>query len=803
MSTAVIAPPLPDAPYRGIEPFRFTDQQIFAAREKETWELLSNVTLYRAVLLYGESGTGKSSLVNAGLLPQVLKENYVPDRIRVQPIAGREFKVERIRISTEGDQPTYLPSNFVSSADSGPAASFELSLKKFRARLEEFRPGSNQEPAGGLFAAPRSAPRPLLIFDQFEEFITLFEEAQRVGTSAETDLAISQVPAAQQDILATLVELIQDETLPVKIIFSFREDYLAKLSILFDLCPELLDQSQRLLPPGIDALAEIIRKPFTDAALRAHFLKQKDGMGSELSEDLAKKIAGELGRRSKGDTANLTELQIVCQRLWEANDPEELFADNGIEGLLTGYGADVFRHFTPALRSVAVVLLSHMVTASNTRNIVSEEDLLGRTAECDFNASECGSALAALSRSQIVRREPRHNIYFYEITSEYLVPWIREQVAERKLTEEQRLAAETQARLEAERAEALVKLEAEHRRALIFKYLMAASFLLLVVSLGLGYYAQRQSNSLKVAEAKAVEAEKLTASILKAVQLTSSKNKEEALSGVAQLDELIKENKIPSQLKRVLLGPVLSNPDLEVQRAAFKVAVYAAKDDPELAQSLVYATETKEGLVQELSGGAAVSYQNLTKSLPPRLYIHIGDESQRALAMQAKDALTAKGYVVPGIDNVGSKSPGVNELRFFRKDDPGMPAPKDLVAILNDATREQWKESYTSGYENSANIRPGHFEIWFGAPADSKNGWLRAFPVDDTDNRIRMPFVVTINSASGELIKKLPSGTGYSSLEAGKYTLTANAAGYEQQIIPFSIDARKDTYIKLKFVKKE
>jgi len=49
MSATTVATPLPDAPYRGIEPFRFTDQQIFAARGEETWTLLSNVTLYRAV----------------------------------------------------------------------------------------------------------------------------------------------------------------------------------------------------------------------------------------------------------------------------------------------------------------------------------------------------------------------------------------------------------------------------------------------------------------------------------------------------------------------------------------------------------------------------------------------------------------------------------------------------------------------------------------------------------------------------------------------------------------------------------
>ena len=60
--------PVPEAPFRGIEAFRFIDQQIFAERDDEIWDLQSNITRYRAVLLYGESGTGKSSLINAGLI---------------------------------------------------------------------------------------------------------------------------------------------------------------------------------------------------------------------------------------------------------------------------------------------------------------------------------------------------------------------------------------------------------------------------------------------------------------------------------------------------------------------------------------------------------------------------------------------------------------------------------------------------------------------------------------------------------------------------------------------------------------
>ena len=67
--------PLPEIPYRGIESFRYIDQLVFCAREDETWDLLSHILINRGVLLYGDSGSGKSSLVNAGLIPAAIKEN--------------------------------------------------------------------------------------------------------------------------------------------------------------------------------------------------------------------------------------------------------------------------------------------------------------------------------------------------------------------------------------------------------------------------------------------------------------------------------------------------------------------------------------------------------------------------------------------------------------------------------------------------------------------------------------------------------------------------------------------------------
>ncbi|MEO8435201.1 MAG: hypothetical protein ABI596_09925 [Pyrinomonadaceae bacterium] len=794
MTTAVVAPPLPEAPYRGIQPFRFIDQQIFAAREEETWTLLSNVTLYRAVLLYGDSGTGKSSLVNAGLLPQAIKENYLPDRLRVQPFAGREIKVERIRMSGPEDPATYLPSNFAAADTDTAAESIELSLADFRARLESFRQAPDEADSGELFRAPRTTPRPLLIFDQFEEFITLFEEAQRVGTSEETRRALEQVPAAQRDILNMLVEFIQDDTLPIKILFAFREDYLAKLSILFDHCPELLDQAQRLLPPAIAQLPQIIRAPFNDPALRAHFLKHSEDGSSEISEPLAQKIAAALGRRSEGDTANLTELQIVCQRLWHARDPEKMFARDGLEGLLKDYGTDVFEHFTPDERTAAIILLSHMITASNTRNIISEDDLMSRSAQFGVDRTQCRAALTALSRSQIVRREPRHSIYFYEITSEYLVPWIKESVARHKSAEERRLAQEAQQKLEEERALAVARLEAEERRGRLLRRLLTAMILLMIAVIILGIVAYRQYRRLAAAEARAQASQEQTEQILNSLKLVTSQNPDESLKGIKQVEELVNDKKLSSDLAFAAIQPALASQDKRVRQAGYDLVLQTAQTNPTVTQTLVQAAQTNDTLAQQL---------------PARFFIHISDESQRAQAQQIAGLLKKKGYLVPKILNVGDKGVKSNQLRYFRDSDPGFPAPQEIVTMLNNARAGKWNPRRITGLEQSTKVPPGQFEIWFEsvAPVQTEakvsKGSLSLNLIDAEDGKqVGANARLTLRNLSKGQGETTLSGTNVN-LDEGDYEVSVTVPGYKSANRKFSIKSGQPSTVSLRLIREK
>lgn len=396
----------PEAPYRGIEAFRVVDAPIFFERAAEAERLFRMITIYRGVLLYGESGAGKSSLVNAGFIPRCLSEGMVPERLRVQPRPGAEIVLERI--SAGGDGAPFLPS-LLSGGDEADAREV-LSAAELVRRVRTLSEAAATDEPGWMDEAGRP-PLPVLVFDQFEEFVTLFQEAPA-----------AEAREARGNVVEALAELLRHERLAVKLVFVFREDYLARLATVFARSPNLTDQFLRLAPLPASAVHDVVRGPFE---------KVKGLFERELSPELGALLEEAIAARSERGVLNLSEVQIACLRLWESDDPDALFRKAGIEGLLSGYLEDALETLPPALRDPAILVLTRLVTGAGTRNVVSEDDLTEARHEEDPPPRELKQAVEALERTALLRREVRHNIYFYEISSEFLVPWIRRKRIER------------------------------------------------------------------------------------------------------------------------------------------------------------------------------------------------------------------------------------------------------------------------------------------------------------------------------------------------------------------------------------
>ncbi|KUN58962.1 hypothetical protein AQJ46_42610 [Streptomyces canus] len=82
------------APYRGLARFEPGDSDLFFGRDRQVGELLGLVRAHRFAAVFGPSGSGKSSLLRAGLIP-ALRQEQRADRPAV------------IRVLTPGEQPAH------------------------------------------------------------------------------------------------------------------------------------------------------------------------------------------------------------------------------------------------------------------------------------------------------------------------------------------------------------------------------------------------------------------------------------------------------------------------------------------------------------------------------------------------------------------------------------------------------------------------------------------------------------------------------------------------------------------------
>ena len=394
---------IPAYPFPGIDPYSYAEHKIFFARDDELRSLIRLVVMYRGTLLYSASGTGKSSLLNAGLIARAVGEGFSPEKIRVQHREGEEFVVGRIATKA-GDHASYLPSIF----------DFDEHQDRLVLSIEDFLATVRVQSKGAY---------PLLILDQFEEWVTLFE-------AAGAGQAAKDAKTTQDGIRDAIASILNDNELRVKILIALREDYLASLTPLFRLCPTLPDRYLWLTHLKSEQVLQAICGPFEKYPARYR---------PSFTPELVKEITAQFRERSAGEQIHLTEVQIVCRCLWEqsgdSKDPLALFKDlRGVQGILEKYLESSLQSLPAQQQKPAVALLSRMVTPAGTRNVISKDDILSRVEmEEDISRDLLTKALDNLEQNTgLIRRERRREVHYYEIVSEFLVGWIRKKSLERR-----------------------------------------------------------------------------------------------------------------------------------------------------------------------------------------------------------------------------------------------------------------------------------------------------------------------------------------------------------------------------------
>ncbi len=204
-----------DRPFPGLRTFEPDESLLFFGREQQTDELLRRLSANRFLAVVGTSGSGKSSLVRAGLLP-ALYQGF---------LAGSTTHW-RIAVMKPGDTPI---ENLCAALDGkealGPADS--------GLRLETLRSSSL-----GLVEAVREAGLSageslLIVADQFEE---LFRNASDEQASADAALFVG-----------LLLNAAERFDVPVYVVLTMRSDFLGDCA-QFSGLPEALSRSQHLIP---------------------------------------------------------------------------------------------------------------------------------------------------------------------------------------------------------------------------------------------------------------------------------------------------------------------------------------------------------------------------------------------------------------------------------------------------------------------------------------------------------------------------------------------------------------------------
>jgi len=237
-----------DSLFIGLQSYTEAQSGIFYGRDEETSRLTSLIEANTLTIVFGKSGTGKTSLLNAGVFPRMRKDYCLPFRIRL------EF----------GDDSPDLVTQIKNTLQS--------EIDKYGFKVETY-PGS--ETLWEYFHIEQlwKSITPILIFDQFEEIFTLAKKSSRFGNEQLVafweelaDLVENSIPEKLKEKFLNDKERIDYsyKNQRLKILFSFREEFLPEFENITLKIPSIKYSRFRLMPMNGNQAYEVITKTWKD-----------------------------------------------------------------------------------------------------------------------------------------------------------------------------------------------------------------------------------------------------------------------------------------------------------------------------------------------------------------------------------------------------------------------------------------------------------------------------------------------------------------------------------------------------------
>ncbi len=375
-------------PYKFLDHFDSNDAGLFFGREREISVLSTRILAHRLMVIFGSSGVGKTSLIKAGLIPEL-------KGLEVFPIYSRCF-----------DKPLAAIEKAVSDAVASDTGSLIDSS------------GASEVPLLNLLMkCQQVAGKQIVLFvDQFEELFRLSYELQ-------------------QDFVKQLaVCLDEGSRLDLRLVLSLRDDFFTELDNLKDYLPFVYRNIFRLQNLSETAAVEAVVRP-----LDYFDVKYEDKLVELLVEDLT--VEGSIAP---------AQLQIVCSRLHEQFANKGIITVEDYRGLgragamLGAYLDEVLGKFSVSRRTIARRILQTLVSSEKTKKLLSGPAIALYT-RLDWHQIE--NVVSELENHRLLKRLETEEGHKYELVHDYIVhqvwQWFSEQEARIKEVQE---LIETQSR---------------------------------------------------------------------------------------------------------------------------------------------------------------------------------------------------------------------------------------------------------------------------------------------------------------------------------------------------------------------